>query len=279
MRVMIWADMEGVAGICKWEQCGGGLPLYNEGRLLYTEEINAAVRACKTSALVKRTKTPEIIVVDGHGGGFRDGPGFMSLIPERLESGAEYVLGHPWTRYVEPLQQGCDAILLVGAHSMAGTADGVLSHTVSSESWYEATINGTRVGESGIVAAIAGCWNVPVVFVSGDEATCREVQTIVGSEVVTAPVKKGLDRFSARHLAASDARALIEKKAAEAVTNSKWPKPLIFKPPVSFQVELATPDRAMSFYGRAGVEIVGPRTVRARGENFWQAWDAIWYRS
>lgn len=273
MRVMIWADIEGVAGISRWEQVHGTLPLYEEGRHLYTEEVNAAVRACKQAGAT------EIIVIDGHGGGYEEGVGFLSLVPDRLERGAEYVLGYTWARHVQPFEQGCDAVLFVGAHGMAGTPDAVLSHTVSSESWYSAAINGTRVGESGIVAAIAGCWDTPAVFVSGDEATCREVQALVGPTVVAAPVKTGLGRFGARHLAPADARALIEARATEALRNrAAWPKPLTFAPPVTFQVELATPDRAASFYGRQGVEIVGPRTVRASGENFWQAWDAFWYR-
>src|SRR5437870_12814947 len=168
MRVMVWADIEGVAGVTSWEHTGGRTPLYEEGRRLYTEEINAIVRARR------RAKVDEIIVVDGHGGGYEGARGFMSLIPDRLEQGARYVLGHAWARDVEPLTQGCDAVLLVGAHAKAGTPDGVLSHTVSSESWYLATINGAPVGESGIVAAIAGCWNVPAVFVAGDEATCTK---------------------------------------------------------------------------------------------------------
>src|SRR3990172_2632818 len=274
MRVMIWADIEGVAGITRWEQVHGTLPLYDEGRRLYTEEVNAAVRACKQAGAT------EIIVIDGHGGGYRDGLGFLSLIPDRLERGAEYVLGYAWARYVLPFEQGCDAVLFVGAHGMAGTPDAVLSHTVSSESWYNATINGTLVGESGIVAAIAGCWNTPAVFVAGGGATCREGQAPIGSQVVAAPVKQGLGRFGARHLAPADARALIEQRAADALRNrARWPKPLTFAPPVTFQVELATPDRAASFHGRMNVEIIGPRTVRATGKNFWEAWDAFWYRS
>ncbi len=274
MRVMIWADIEGVAGISRWEQVGGTLPLYAEGRGLYTEEINAAVRACKQAGAT------EIVVVDGHGGGHAQGLGFLSLIPDRLERGAEYVLGYTWARHVQPFEQGCDAALFVGAHAMAGTPGGVLSHTVSSESWYNATINGTLVGESGIIAAIAGCWGTPAVFVAGDEATCHEVQALVGPTVVTAPVKKGLSRFGARHLAPADARALIERKAGDALRNrANWPKPLVFAPPVTFQVELASPDHAAVFHGRKNVEVTGPRTVRATGENFWQAWDAFWYRS
>ena len=42
MRVHVISDMEGVAGIVKWEQTTGGESLYEEGRKLYTEEINAA---------------------------------------------------------------------------------------------------------------------------------------------------------------------------------------------------------------------------------------------
>ena len=43
MRVMIMSDMEGVSGIVAWEQVNGGAAMYEEGRRLYTEEINAAV--------------------------------------------------------------------------------------------------------------------------------------------------------------------------------------------------------------------------------------------
>jgi len=272
MRVLIWADMEGVSGISTWEQVGGGLPLYEEGRRLYTEEVNAAVRGCLASGAT------EVVVIDGHGGSHPGARGFLSLIPERLEPGARYVLGHTWTRHIEPFERGCDAALLVAAHAMSGTPDGVLSHTVSSESWYIATINGTPVGETGIVAAIAGCWNIPVVFLSGDEAVCREARALLGPELVTAPVKKGLGRYSARHLPPAEARAIIESGARDAVARRpKWPSPLRFTAPVTFQVELTTPDRAEAYRGRAGVEVVGPRTVRATGENFWQAWDAFWH--
>jgi D-amino peptidase len=32
MRIIVMSDMEGVAGIVKWEQVDGGEPLYEEGR-------------------------------------------------------------------------------------------------------------------------------------------------------------------------------------------------------------------------------------------------------
>ena len=43
MKVFIVSDMEGVAGIVKWQQTSGGHAMYEEGRRLYTGEINAAL--------------------------------------------------------------------------------------------------------------------------------------------------------------------------------------------------------------------------------------------
>src|SRR5262249_47437382 len=179
------------------------------GRRRMTGEVNAGVRGAKAGG------ADEIVVIDCHGAG--GGYSFKSLIPERLESGAEYVLGHAWCRYVEPLRQGCDAALLVGAHAMAGTPDGVLCHTVSSEAWYNARINDQLVGESGIEAAICGTFDTPIVFVSGDVATCREVVALLGEKVVAAPVKVGLGRFSARSLSHADACELIEGRVHHAL--------------------------------------------------------------
>jgi D-amino peptidase len=271
MRAVIFCDMEGVCGIQAWEQVNGGHPSYQDGRRLYTDEVNAAVRGARAAG------ASDIIVVDCHGagGGFQ----FKSFIPDKLESGAQYVLGHPWARYTEAFEKGCDAILFLGAHAMAGTPDGVLCHTVSSENWHHAWINETRVGESGILAAIAGCWDIPAIFVAGDEATCREVTELLGEEVVTAAVKTGLGRFSARNMAPRDACTLIEMRVAQAISLKNWPKPYKPEGPVTFKVEVATPDKVNDFIGRIDVKLEGPRTVSCTGENFWQAWDRMWYRN
>ena len=54
---------------------------------------------------------------------------------------------------------------------MAGTPDGVLSHTVSGQAWQNLRFNGTLVGETGINAALCGHWGCPVVLVTGDRAS------------------------------------------------------------------------------------------------------------
>ncbi|MDH5333122.1 MAG: M55 family metallopeptidase, partial [Thermoleophilia bacterium] len=49
MKVFVVSDLEGVSGIVKPGQTGGGAPMYEEARRLYTEEINAAVRGAKAA--------------------------------------------------------------------------------------------------------------------------------------------------------------------------------------------------------------------------------------
>ena len=77
MRVFIVSDMEGVAGITNWPGVTGGDPLYDEGRKLYTEEINAAARGAFDAGAT------EVVVMDCHGAG--GGWSFNSLIAEQLD--------------------------------------------------------------------------------------------------------------------------------------------------------------------------------------------------
>jgi D-amino peptidase len=89
VRVIVMSDMEGVSGIVKWEQVDGGHSLYEEGRKLYTQEINAAVRGARAAGAT------EVIVMDCHGAG--KGWTFNSLLPEELDPGCEWVVQNEWT--------------------------------------------------------------------------------------------------------------------------------------------------------------------------------------
>lgn len=270
MRVVICVDMEGVAGIFVWNQVNGGDPQYmSEGRHLLTQEINAAVRGARKAGAT------EVVVFDLHGAG--NGFSFKSILLEEADPGAEYFLGGPWMRYTKPFEDGCDAVLLVGAHAMAGTKDGVLCHTMASQAWYNAWINDTKVGESGLTAAIVGHWNVPVAFVAGDQATCDEVRQLLGEQVVPVVTKWGFGRYAARNRAPSAVRAEIEAKVAESLSPAHLKTLKVYNPkPATLKVELATPDQANQYRGKVGIEIVDERTVISRGADFWEAWDHFW---
>ncbi len=269
MKVIIWTDMEGVAGIVAWDQVTGGKSLYEEGRRLLTEEINAAVRGAKKAG------AKQIVVLDCHGAG--GGWTFNSFIPELLEEGAEYVSGSPWGRYTKPLEEGCDAALLVGMHAKAGTPDGVLCHTVSGTEWTNCWFNDTLVGESGINAALSGHWNVPVLLATGDEATCRECTDLLGKGLTTVAVKKGINRYSAQQLPPKTARKLIEEGARKALKNLKAVRPYKPAQPCTITVEFATPDRVTPYLGRKGVKRIGDRKITSRAPTWWEAWDQFWH--
>jgi D-amino peptidase len=269
VRVHIISDIEGVAGIVKWSQTGGDSPLYQEGRRLYTEEINAAVRGAK------RAGATEIVVMDCHGAG--GDYTFNSLLPDELEPDCEFVVQSEWTEYTEFLEQGCDAALFVGMHAMAGTPDGVLSHTVSSQAWQSLRFNGTPVGETGINAALCGHWDCPVLLVTGDRATCNEARALLGDGLTTAEVKVGLGRFSARSLTAVRARELIEDRAHAALQDLRAVQPYDPGRPCEIEIQFTTADRLVEYRNRRTVEVTGPLTVVSRGDDWWQAWSGFYF--
>ena len=97
MRVRVTSDMEGVAGIVKWQQTTGGESLYQEGRKLYTQEINAAVRGAKAAGAT------ELVVMDCHGAG----EGVDVQLPraqDKLDPGCQCVVQSDWTEYTEFLE-------------------------------------------------------------------------------------------------------------------------------------------------------------------------------
>ena len=269
MKVFIVSDMEGVAGIVKWQQVTGGHAMYEEGRRLYTGEINAAVRGAKAAGAT------EIVVMDCHGAG--KGWNINTLLPELLDPDCEYVVQDEWTEYTGFLEDGCDAALFVGMHAMAGTADGVLSHTVSGQAWQNLRFNGTLVGETGINAALCGTWSCPVLLVTGDRAVCGEARELLGPGLKTVEVKQGLGRFSARHIAPLRARAMIEAAAATALADLGAVRPYSPGSPCEIRIELATSEEVERYRHHAVVEIADGRTLVSRADDWWTAWRQFYF--
>jgi D-amino peptidase len=264
MRIHIISDMEGVAGIVRPEQTAAGEDLYEEGRKLYTEEINAAVRGAKQAG------AEEIVVMDHHGAG--KAFSFNSLVPDLLDPACEYVVQSSWTEYTEFLEAGCDACLLVGMHAMAGTPDGVLSHTVHGREWRSLRFNDALVGETGINAALCGTWDCPVLLVTGDEATCREATSLLGDGLTTVAVKRGIGRKAARNVAPLRARELIEAGARESLRSLDAVQPYDPGRPTEIAVEFMSPSEVAKYQGRRGVEVTGPESAVSRGDDWWTAW-------
>jgi D-amino peptidase len=268
VKVHIIGDMEGVAGIVRLDQTVVDKPLYEEGRKLYTEEINAAVRGAKKAG------AHEVVVMDHHGAG--KSYSFNSLVPDLLDPACDYVVQASWTQYTSFLESGCDACLLVGMHAMAGTPDGVLAHTVSGREWRSLRFNGVLVGETGINAALCGVWDCPVLLVTGDEATCREAKALLGDGLTTVAVKTGIGPEAARNVAPLRARELIEEGARKALENLGAVEPYDPGRPAEIAVEFKNPGELVKYRGRSGVEVTGSESLVSRADDWWTAWRQLY---
>ena len=270
MKTLIMCDMEGVSGIVVWDQVNGGAPMYEEGRKLYTEEINAAVRGAK------RAGSTEIVVVDCHGAG--GDWSFNSLIPEMLDPDCTWVAHHPWSRYTELLEQGADACLLVGMHARNNTEDGVLCHTISTVKWHNLWFNDDLVGEVGVNAALCGHYDCPILLVTGDEAVCRESKALLGDGLTTVAVKKGLTRYSARQIPPVRAREMIEEGAYQALQNLQAVKPYKLTSPTTIMIEVDRVEKMADFKDRYRVKLdMENQRVYSRGDDWMTAWNQIWH--
>lgn len=225
LKIFISADMEGISGVVHSDQVSlEGLD-YNIARKWMAEDVNSAVEG----ALEERAT--EIIVNDSHGW-------MRNILPNDLHPKAFLISGSP-----KPLSmmQGIDetfsACIFIGYHSKAGTSSSILDHTYSGASIYSIKINDLEMPELGINALVAGYFNVPVIFVSGDSEVCKQAKSILGDKVVTVAVKDSFGRTSAKLLPMNEARKKIKEGVKEALKNVSSIKPFKLNPPFNFEIE------------------------------------------
>ncbi len=181
LKVFISVDMEGIAGVVTSSECGASGPDYDFFRRIMTEEANAAIEAALEAGAT------EIVVRDGHGSA-------RNILPDLLHDKAKLVRG--WSGgplgMVEGIDGTFDALLFIGYHAKAGTPDGIIAHTMSGNV-VDLTINGTSLPEAGVNALIAGHFDVPVIFLSGDLAITDQAEGLFG-DIETVAVKDGIGR-------------------------------------------------------------------------------------
>jgi D-amino peptidase len=148
---------------------------------------------------------------------------------------------------------------------------------VSGQAWRSLRFNGQLVGETGINAAVCGHWGAPVLLVTGDRAVCKESRELFGDGVTTVEVKEGIGRFSARSKTPEVARELIEEGARKALSDLSAVAPYDPGRPSEIEIEFTTPDRLQEYANRKGVEVTGPCSLVARGDDWWSAWSSFFF--
>ena len=259
MTVFIMADLEGISGVYTRDQVIPSLSRFNEGRKFLTRDINVCAEALKAAGVDK------VYARDCHGGSY------ALLWDEVGEYVDEVICGSlPDVRF--PYIDECDAVILLGYHAMAGTAQGLLEHTFSSVSVQNYHLNGEKVGEIAIDAAILGEHGKPVIMVSGDTNACKEAKAFL-PWVTTAEVKRSLHCMGASLLPPHKAKECIFAAVKEAIENLKSGKCELYKvaAPINLRVELVERNQLPLVSQRPYMKVIDGRTFEVEADNVEQA--------
>ncbi|MFB3827005.1 MAG: M55 family metallopeptidase [Bryobacteraceae bacterium] len=247
--VYVITDAEGVAGICRQDQTDNKNP---ELRQLLTAEVNAAADGFFTGG------AEEVIIWDGHGGS-------ATLSAATIYPRARLVIGDPGPTML--FERRFSALAFVGQHARANTSAAVMAHSYSSLGYQYFLINGKPAGEIEAMAALAGEFGTPVIFLSGDRAAVADLRAIVpGAE--TAEVKEGLSYYACVTLSGPAARDAIQLAAQRAMKKIGIVRPYRIPGPVTIQVERTTRSTLPPGAG----DQVDARTTRYTGKDFTEAW-------
>ncbi|MBT5055924.1 MAG: hypothetical protein HOM68_05230 [Gemmatimonadetes bacterium] len=272
MKVYLVTDMEGVSGVSGFDVRDSSRPQDVELRrvwsALWIGEVNAAVEGAVAAGAT------HVLVLDNHGPG-------DTLAAEALASPAQLLHGGRRDSWLTQLDASYDAVVIIGQHAMAGASGGHLRHTYSRRrlervSLYEAEKAHTEIGEIGLIVGIAGEFELPVVFLSGDEAATAEIEALVPG-VETAAVKKGLSRECCISLAAADSCDRIRTGVERALRQRHQVNPQRIEPPIELCLRYASRcgwrAAARWLRGGQGLSWRPMRDLRVRGDSMRQTWD------
>ena len=249
MKLFLSTDFEGTSGIVAWEQIIEGNAEYEQGRQLLTNEVNAVIQGAKNAGAT------EFVVNDAH-------HNMRNLHPQDLLGNATLITGRHKPLYMmQGLDSSFDGVCFVSYHGSIGAERAVLSHTYNPGAIWEVRLNGDIVGESGLNALVAAHFGVPIIFVSGDEATAHEAEGIA-PQAEKVIVKESLGRFASAHIHPTVACKMLQDGATKAVQHIERMQPPHFNMPTTMEITFLVADMAEMALWIRGVERVNARTVR-----------------
>ncbi len=246
MKIYIMTDLEGISGVDSIDMIPEANEGYRRAVQYLCDDINAAVEGAF------RAGATEVVVRDGHGSG-------KNFSPDMLDPRATY---DDTKAYAGMLDDSFAGVFVIGAHAMAGTANAFLDHTQSSICWHNYYINGIRSGELAQYACMAGHHNVPILFVSGDEAACQEARAFFAG-VETAAVKNAIGRNHAECYDRTDCLDKIQTAAQRSISRIGKIRPYRPLLPMEIRVEFNRADYCdAAVEAKPYLERLDARTVR-----------------
>ncbi|HEY9679609.1 MAG TPA: M55 family metallopeptidase [Drouetiella sp.] len=249
MRIYLSVDMEGVNGILHSSQTQPGEPGYERAVGLMHRETNAVIEG------LRKGGASHVLVNDSHFD-------MRNLRIEQLAPQTSLINGwqKPYSmvsgvHYMDA--EKVDAVGFVGYHARAGDIRGVLSHTYRATVFLDVKLNGQSVGETGLNAALAGYFGIPVFLLTGDDVVCDEAKELLGP-ITTIQTKKAVSRYSAECPPFEDTLTALRTGAEKAIKDKRNWK--LFKPPSPSTIRITMFDPAMA----DAAELL-PQVVRVDG--------------
>lgn len=221
LKIYVNTDLEGISGVFNFTQTREkGSPENLLACEYFMGDLDAVIQGLRDGG------ADEIVVLDGHGN--------QAVVPHLMSPGATYITGRPrpGAGNLSLLDSSFAAMVMVGFHAMNGTPDGVLCHTQSSKTENRYWYNDVESGELVQNAVIAGYYGVPLVMVTGDDATCREAHRFFGDKIVTVSTKRGLAREAAQLYPFGETRQALYEGAKRAISVISECKPYTLQFPV-----------------------------------------------
>jgi D-amino peptidase len=263
MKVYISADMEGISGVVSRTQIKPFDDDYKRARVLLTNEVNAAIEgALKAGA-------KGITVNDGHGNGT-----MTNILIESLNTNAQLISGGPRKLgMMEGIDSTFDAAIFIGYPSRMNTP-GVLSTSFDSSVISNINLNGKDAGEFYMNALAAGYYNVPVVFVSGDNILANEARNESG-KIKTTIVKIAHGRYAAKCISPTIVQGMIKEKVEEALRSVGVIKSVKVSGKIELKVTFLNSGLAEIVSFIPGFELVHPNVVQYNTNDFIESYRAL----
>lgn len=268
MRIYISVDLEGINGVCHSSHTQPGEPGYERAVQLMHAETNAVIRGARAAGAT------EVVVNDSHWD-------MRNLRTELLEPGTTIVTG--WQKPYSMVsgvagsiagvpiaasqEKPFDCAFFVGYHGMAGKARAVLSHTYRAQVFFDVKLNGKSVGETGLNAALAAHFGVPVALVTGDDAVCEEATALLGP-IKTVSVKQAVSRYAAIFRPHQEVLDELKQAAMSALSDRKCWKLCNTALPATLTITTIDPAMADAAELLPIVKRVSDRTVELSHDDY-----------
>lgn len=260
MKAYISVDLEGINGILHSSQTQPNEPGYGRALRLLHQETNAVIEGLLEGGV------KEIVVNDSHWDA-------RNLYIEELVHHPGIFLRSGWQKPfsmvsgLNEAERRPDFAVFLGYHARAGHARGVLSHTYRAQIFFEVRLDGKPVGETGLNAALAGHFGVPVAMLSGDDTVIEEARDWLG-DIALAQVKEAVSRYSAVFPSQKGNLEKLKETARTAAQNKQHWRLLQAKQPCNIEITMFDPSMADAAELIPGIERLSARDIAIRHSDY-----------